>query len=131
MDKKRIGERTAALLLCLCLCVSLCAETAAAAGEPVTSITREYAAETVLEGEAVCPLLLPGGTDSVLYVRWISRHSDPVTVHYGPDDGSGRLPAKHATAEAAPGSTTSPLSTAPSFMGMVKESKTTARPSSS
>ena len=102
MDKKRIGERTAALLLCLCLCVSLCAETAAAAGEPVTSITREYAAETVLEGEAVCPLLLPGGTDSVLYVRWISRHSDPVTVHYGPDDGSGRLPAKHATAEAAP-----------------------------
>ena len=91
MDRKRRWKTC----LLFVLLTGLLTGTALAAA-PVQCLTPTYAAETVLFGEAVCPTLLPGDGDGTVVVRWIARHGDPVAVHWGPDDGSGALPAEHS-----------------------------------
>ena len=81
----RRGGRAPARLLALIVCLLVLT----GAGFPPASITPTYTAETVLCGEAVCPVLLPGNTDGSVTVRWLSLHSEPVDVLYAPDDGTG------------------------------------------
>ena len=80
-----IGWKTPEKLLTLALCLLLFT----GAALPPESLTPTYTAETVLCGEAVCPVLLPGSEDGSVLVRWFSPHVDPVDVVYGPDDGAG------------------------------------------
>lgn len=80
-------RNTTAKLLALVLCLLLFT----GAALPPESLTPTYTAETVLYGEAVCPVLLPGNEDGSVRVRWLSPHFDPVDVVYGPDDGSGAM----------------------------------------
>ena len=94
MGKRKIARRALALLLCAVFL------SGAAADVPIRSLTADYAAETVLFGEAVCPTLLPGGEDGMVQVRWLSRSDEPVWIHYGPDDGTGRLPEEHSRVSA-------------------------------